>query len=75
MHEKQRKEPRRNLPEYLDKIGAIKIANDIVKSWKDRGFNNVIADVKEEIGKDGIMYYSVRSNLVNGMPPKTKAKY
>jgi len=50
--------------EYTSEEGARELVKTIEKSWCDRGFPTVRAWAH---CLDG--YWSIRSNLVNGMPP------
>jgi len=50
--------------EYTSEQGARGLAMSIEKTWWDRGFPAVRAWIATQDG-----YWTVRSNLVNGMPP------
>lgn len=53
--------------DYFSAFGANVLARLIQKYWHDRGFTNVQA---ERAPIPGFDTYCVRSNLVNGLPPK-----
>lgn len=57
-------------PSYLRKRENEELAKRIEKFWTERGFPKVRAWVESEgKGNDGFIY-GVRSNLVNGEPPR-----
>lgn len=64
--------PGRNhtVPDFCTKDGAFRLAKRIQQKWHDLGHANVrvwVCDAAEE-SRHGL--YVVRSNLVNGLPPK-----
>jgi len=56
------------MEENLTREGADKLANVIRKFWLDRGKDIIIWVDKISEHKGAV--YSVRSNLINGLPPK-----
>ncbi len=60
--------------ETLSEEGANRLAQVIRKYWYSRGFNGAIVRVLARESGDGrrrIMGWDVRSNLVNGVPPRS----
>lgn len=59
--------------ETITREGAERIAGTIRKYWYDRGFNGAVVKVLPRHSNDGrrnVMGWDVRSNLVNGVPPR-----
>ena len=52
-------------PETLNLSGALRIASTIEKYWHSLGYTKVRCRVEPEFH-----YYTVRSNINGGMPPK-----
>lgn len=48
------------------------IAKQVEKYWARRGYPSVKAVVEKAVSPAGEPTYSVRSNLVNGLPPDFK---
>ncbi len=61
---KKQKREKIDCADLFSKTGARLLAAVIIKYWADRGYH-VVA---ESYPADG--YWGVRSNLVNGLPPK-----
>lgn len=54
------------------KPGAERIAKHLMKRWKAKGHPNVKAWVEPVPGFPD--FWQVRTNLINGLPPKVEAK-
>ena len=60
--------PPAGIPNHLLKIAAKALAAEIAATWHDLGYDQVKAWTVEENTRAGVIY-SVRSNLVDGLPP------
>lgn len=55
--------------DHYTKPGAERLAERIVSYWHSRGFRDVTATVYKIMASTGLCY-GIRSNLVNGLPPR-----
>jgi len=67
-------------PDWSSRVGAHTLADHLIQFWKDKGYYGIrawidqfrfrsAADVRAETG-----WFAVRSNIVNGFPPKMAEK-
>ena len=63
--------PRRRIPKTLTKAGAIRLANIIARYWRERGATTVKMTVERDHSVEEIELWTVRSNLVGALPPKS----
>lgn len=57
-----------HVSDFLDRNGALALARNIRNFWHLRGHTNVRVDVVPTGDKEET--WSVRTNLINGMPPR-----
>lgn len=55
--------------DYTTDEGASLIAAQVQRYWHERGYFNVEAFVSDAVRSGRQSFSSVRSNLVNGLPP------
>jgi len=61
---------RRRTPQTLTKTGAIRLANMIARYWRERGAASVKLRVERDYSIQEIELWTVRSNLLGGLPRK-----
>lgn len=60
----------RRIPRTLNKTGAIRLANMIARYWRERGATTLQCRVQRDHSIQEIELWTVRSNLIGGLPPK-----
>jgi hypothetical protein len=63
--------PRRHTPQTMTKTGAIRIANMVARYWRERGATTVKLRVQRDYSIQETELWTVRSNLVAGLPPRS----
>ena len=60
----------RRTPQTMTKTGAIRLANIIARYWRERGAITVKLRVERDFSMQEFELWTVRSNLIGGLPPK-----
>ena len=61
----------RRTPQTMTKTGAIRLANIIARYWRERGAITVKLRVERDFSMQEFELWTVRSNLIGGLPPKS----